>query len=129
MKKYVVILAVTMVFFAGTLFVDMAQAGESDKFDRYRAAIKKEYGIDIKDFKGTIHGGRADGKDVIKYDLGELLMGIEVEQEHTRDKMTALEISMDHLEEFPDYYTRLNKMEKEAEHEKESKEGAKKRRE
>jgi hypothetical protein len=129
MKKYVVTLAMAAVFFTGTLFVVMAQAGEPDKFDQYRAAIKKEYGIDIKDYKGTIHGGRADGKDVIKYDLGELLMGIGVEQEHTRDKMTALEISMDHLEEFPDYYTRLHKMEKEAEHENESKRDGKKHRE
>ena len=85
------------------------------KFEEYRAAIKQAYGIDIKKFKDGIKGGKADGQPVIKYDLQQLLMGIKVEQEHTTNKMRALEISMDHLEEFPDYYTRLEKMEEEAE--------------
>jgi gamma-glutamylcyclotransferase (GGCT)/AIG2-like uncharacterized protein YtfP len=42
-------------------------------------------------------------------------MGMRVEMEHTDDKYIALEIVLDHLAEFPDYYTRLLKMEKEAE--------------
>ena len=42
-------------------------------------------------------------------------MGIKVEQEHTTDKYTALEITMDHLQEYPDYYTRLHEMEETAE--------------
>jgi hypothetical protein len=41
-------------------------------------------------------------------------MGIEVESEHTKDKTKAKEIAMDHLTEFPDYYTRIKKMEKSA---------------
>lgn len=44
----------------------------------------------------------------------ELKMGIEVETEHTKDKNKAKEIAMDHLTEFPDYYTRIKKMEKSA---------------
>ncbi len=48
-------------------------------------------------------------------------MGIEGEQEHSTDKLTALEISMDHLEEFSDYYTRLAVMEEQAEKEMEEK--------
>lgn len=36
-------------------------------------------------------------------------MGIKVELEHTRSKETAREIALDHLGEFPDYYTKLNK--------------------
>ena len=119
MKKCVFSL-IAVVLLASFLFNAGVYAEEAEKFDRYRSAIKTKYGIDIKDFKGTIHGGRAHGQPVTKYDLGQLLMGIGVELEHTPDKMTALEISMDHLEEFPDYYTRLDKMEKEAEHEKES---------
>jgi len=43
--------------------------------------------------------------------LDELRMGIEVEQEHTSDLREAGKIAMDHLREFPDYYTRLTKME------------------
>jgi hypothetical protein len=53
-------------------------------------------------------------------------MGIDIELEHTKDKMTALEIAMDHLEEISDYYTRLEKMEEEAEAEWEEKKKEKK---
>jgi len=91
------------------------------KFEEYRKAIKKQYNIDIKNFKERLKGGRADGKPITKYDLQQLLMGIDVELEHAKDKMTALEIATDHLEEIPDYYTRLLKMEKEAEEEMEAK--------
>lgn len=44
----------------------------------------------------------------------EIRTGIEIEFEHTDDKSKAREIAMDHLVEFPDYYTRLHKMEKQA---------------
>jgi len=87
---------------------------DKEKFSTYRTTINKEYGIDIKNFKEQIKGGRSSGQRVIKYPLDQLLMGIKVEQEHTKDKVKALEISMDHLEEFPDYYTRLQQMEAEA---------------
>lgn len=46
-----------------------------------------------------------------RVDMDELRMGIEVEQEHTSDLREAGKIAMDHLREFPDYYTRLTKME------------------
>ncbi|MCX8022828.1 MAG: hypothetical protein N2745_08665 [Syntrophorhabdaceae bacterium] len=108
----VVSLVIALVF---PMFVMAQKAEDPKKFEEYRAAIKKSYGIDIKNFKDGIKGGKADGKPITKYDLQQLLMGIEVELEHTNNKMRALEISMDHLEEFPDYYTRLEKMEKEAE--------------
>lgn len=92
-----------------------AQAtGKGVKFETYRTAIKKDYGIDIKDFKDQLKGGKADGKDITKYDLKQLLMGIKTEQEHTTNKMIALEITMDHLEKIPDYYDRLAEMEEEA---------------
>ena len=47
--------------------------------------------------------------------LKELLMGLEVETEHTHDEALTYQISLDHLLEIPDYYTRLAIMEKEAE--------------
>lgn len=72
-----------------------------------------------------IKGGKADNMSVedIANKFGvtvtkinkELEMGIEVEMEHTKSKKLAKEIAMDHLSEMPDYYTRLKKMEKEAE--------------
>jgi GNAT superfamily N-acetyltransferase len=52
---------------------------------------------------------RALGSPTVSMD--ELRMGIEVEQEHTGDMREAGKIAMDHLREFPDYYTRLTKME------------------
>lgn len=94
-----------------------APAADQKKFEEYRAAIKKAHGIDIRNFKQRLTGGRADGKKVTDFDLDQLIMGIKVEQEHTTDKYTALEITMDHLQEFPDYYTRLHEMEETAEQE------------
>ena len=41
----------------------------------------------------------------------ELIRGIEVEKEHSYDEKIAREIALDHLNELPDYYTRLDKME------------------
>jgi len=75
--------------------------------------------------KNLIVGGKADGKCIMdaakKHGTTpslirkELTMGIEVEKEHTNDKAKAREIAMDHLMEDHLYYTRLAKMEGEAE--------------
>jgi len=48
------------------------------------------------------------------YDKKELAMGIIIEQEHTAQKNIAKIIAKHHLNEFPDYYTRLKKMESKA---------------
>ena len=46
-------------------------------------------------------------------DMGiQLNKGIKVELEHTGDRLVAKEIALDHLNELPDYYDRLKKMEK-----------------
>ena len=44
----------------------------------------------------------------------QIQKGIDVELEHTNDKEKAKEIASDHVSEFPDYYDRLEKMEKKA---------------
>jgi hypothetical protein len=44
--------------------------------------------------------------------MTELAQGIRVELEHTGDVAVAREIALDHLNEFPDYYTRLKQVEK-----------------
>jgi len=72
-----------------------------------------------------IKGGKADKltiKDIAKKFgvttskiQAELTKGKKIEKEHTQDIYKAIEIAMDHLSEFPDYYTRLIKMEKQAE--------------
>ena len=62
--------------------------------------------------------------DISKYDMSELVMGMLVELEHgSKDERTnitndepseTIKIVLAHLNELPDYYTRLEKMEKEA---------------
>jgi hypothetical protein len=42
----------------------------------------------------------------------QLEKGQKVEMEHTKDKELAKKIAMDHLYEIPDYYDKLQKMEK-----------------
>lgn len=60
----------------------------------------------------TIPGGKAEGQPVGKYDKEQLGKGMKVEREHTGDPLRAEEITTDHLEEFPTYYTALENMEK-----------------
>lgn len=69
--------------------------------------------------------GEELGIDWSKFDLEQFRMGLDVELEHgLRDPETNVtdddeimtgKITLAHLNEFPDYYTRLEKMEKEAE--------------
>lgn len=110
----VLAVALTFVFVSAS---PAAPAADQKKFEQYRAAIQKAHGIDIKNFKQRLKGGRADAHRVTDFDLDQLIMGIKVEQEHTTDKYLALEITIDHLAEFPDYYTRLHEMEETAEQE------------
>lgn len=69
--------------------------------------------------------GEMLGIDWSKFDIGQFWMGLNVELEHgTRSPETNVtddneimtgKIALAHLNEFPDYYTRLEKLEKEAE--------------
>jgi len=76
--------------------------------------------------KDKIKGGKSDNKsiaDIAKHhgldntDIlkSNLQKGIRVEKEHVDNDDLATEIAKDHLMEFPDYYDRLEKLEKEAE--------------
>jgi hypothetical protein len=68
--------------------------------------------------------GEALGVDWSKFDMEQFRMGLDVELEHgvrnlrtnvTHDNETITgKIALAHLNEFPDYYTRLEKMEKDA---------------
>ncbi len=65
------------------------------------------------------------GIDWSKFDVEQYRMGMDVELEHgardphtnvtNDDALTTGKIALAHLNEFPDYYTRLEVMEKEAE--------------
>jgi hypothetical protein len=61
------------------------------------------------------HGNfNESGKSESDIPEDELEMGIKVEMEHTICPKISRRIALDHLSEFPDYYTRLKKMEDEA---------------
>lgn len=85
-------------------------------------AFAEKIGMDPDAFETQIYSllssflseGFSKGKDV-KHDSDELKMGIEVEYEHTTNPIMSRKIAMDHLVETPDYYTRLKRMEEEAE--------------
>ncbi len=63
--------------------------------------------------------------DAVRFDLEQFRMGMDVELEHgsrdvqtnvtNDDPLTTGKIALAHLREFPDYYTRLAKMESDAE--------------
>ena len=69
--------------------------------------------------------GEALGIDWSKFYVEQYRMGLDVELEHglvdphtnvtNDDPMMTGKIALAHLNEFPDYYTRLEKMEREAE--------------
>lgn len=69
--------------------------------------------------------GEKLGIDWSKFDVEQFRMGMDVELEHglhdmatnvtDDDPLVTGKIALAHLNEFPDYYTRLEKMEEEAE--------------
>ena len=69
--------------------------------------------------------GEELGIDWSKFDVDQFRMGLDVELEHGTvdpktnvtddDEIMTGKIALAHLNEFPDYYTRLEKMEREAE--------------
>lgn len=69
--------------------------------------------------------GKAIGINWSKFDIKQFRMGMDVELEHgmvnpgtnvtDNDPVMTGKIALAHLNEFPDYYTRLQKMEEEAE--------------
>ncbi len=68
--------------------------------------------------------GEALGIDWGRFDVEQFRMGLDVELEHGRkdpatnvtddDPIMTGKIALAHLNEFPDYYTRLDRMEEEA---------------
>jgi len=64
-------------------------------------------------FSQFLSAGMAHKKKISKKDVdpSELAMGVKVEREHTDDPEVAERIALDHLAEFPNYYTALAEME------------------
>jgi uncharacterized protein DUF5661 len=71
--------------------------------------------------------GESLGIDWTKFDVEQFRMGLDIELEHgsrglstnvtNDDEITTRKIALAHLNEFPDYYTRLQKMESQAKEE------------
>lgn len=86
-------------------------------------SFAEELGVDHEEFEKNIYAilssilseGYSKGEERPEFDKKELKDGIEVEYEHTTNPLISKKIAMDHLVEIPDYYTRLAKMEDEAE--------------
>ena len=116
------------------LMVKDNESIDEDKLDEIFNKINKTL-FDIEEesksndtplFEGNIiKGGKADkmtAKDIadkfklpVKNINAQITKGVKIEMEHTDNKERATEIAMDHISEFPDYYDRLEKMEKAAE--------------
>lgn len=92
--------------------------------DKYKEKLKVLMQRRDPEGKEKLKGGLADKKTLKqiadKHKVSEedikdqLKAGIKVELEHTDDPKKAVEIASDHLWEIPDYYTRLDEMEREA---------------
>jgi hypothetical protein len=89
---------------------DSAIHNLADKWGVNKHALEEEiYGL----LSSFFHEGKSrQGQH--EYDKDQLKKGIKVEMEHTNCKLIAYKIAQDHLAEIPDYYDRLDKMEKEA---------------
>lgn len=75
---------------------------EEDEFEE----STEETGFDDK-----IEGGLGDDAQPSDFNPEQISKGIAIEMEHTNDPKIALEITMDHLSEMPDYYDHLDTME------------------
>jgi hypothetical protein len=62
----------------------------------------------------ALPGGEGDNKKDTQFDSEQLTEGKEHESEHTNSKEIAKEIAKDHLTEDPKYYSKIEKIEKEA---------------
>lgn len=77
-------------------------------FQEFRLATKE-----LKSFKSPQEIAKNHKVD-LEHILNQLKIGIPIEHEHTKNEDIAKIIALQHLNEFPDYYTRLKKLEQKA---------------
>lgn len=82
--------------------------------ERVRGAFEEKLGEAHVD---KLPGGLADKSEPKDFPPKQLHKGVKVEMEHVDRSALAKEIAMDHLKEFPQYYTALARMEKKLEKE------------
>ena len=76
---------------------------------RYSDFDKKPLDVKTNTIKDIAKKHNFPEKDIML----QLKIGSKIEMEHTNDVNFAMEISLDHLNEIPDYHTKLVKMENE----------------
>jgi len=85
---------------------------DDDAFERAHGYDEVEEDNKLLDVPTPTLGELAKKHDVALADLGvQLTKGIKAELEHTSDRKIAKEIALDHLNELPDYYDRLEAVE------------------
>jgi len=77
----------------------------------------KQLAQDKEEQGEILHGGKGDGKSPLNFDPKQIIMGLDVEREHTTDPLIAIEIVLDHLSENPEYYTAMDTPEDSAQEE------------
>ena len=70
---------------------------------------KKEFKLSelYEKYKDKIKGGKGDSLTPDLVQRKQLIVGIYVELEHTKNILTAMEIALDHLAENSEYYLKL----------------------
>jgi hypothetical protein len=87
----------------------------TSNYKRYQERIQKEYDFDIDNFTPRLRDGvfETHKRKITDFDLEQIVKGIKVEYEHSSETNDALDIALDHLDKFYNYYDGLEKMEKE----------------
>jgi hypothetical protein len=79
----------------------------------FKQFIKETHPSKIKSHK-TVEQIAKKHRLSVSFIQKQLDMGEPIEHEHTKDHTLAMDIALQHLDEIPDYYTRLKKMESSA---------------
>ena len=79
----------------------------------FKQFIKETHSSKIKSHK-TVEQIAKKHRLSVSFIQKQLDMGEPIEHEHTKDHTLAMDITLQHLDEIPDYYTRLKKMESSA---------------
>jgi hypothetical protein len=85
--------------------------GEQGEYTKSLSSLSKMH--QIKSHKSIENISKKHNVD-ISFIKKQLKIGVPIEHEHTKDKDLATDIALQHLDEIPDYYTRLKKMEADA---------------
>lgn len=80
-------------------------SGKALRYHHFISKIATQY-------RDRLPGGLADKCNPRDFNPADLKRGIKIELEHTNDESIALEIAMDHLTEDPEYYQKLETIEK-----------------